>query len=331
MDEALFRRLKELNEDFRQFMGRDVGTFFCPILHKDEAVEICKGHVLPQSTNGSGPWVPQRKDVDNTFGKLCEANLNTVQARNKADVDFLCEKKLSQATKPKIVIKGKEVEHYRTNGIRRVDTHTPLIVEVNGREVANFNVKIDTTVASTVNSNNFEIRLGKDFSPEVWATALKAAHLTMFKLMGYKHVFSPSGTLLGDVLRELFLQASLKGTNTRELLQRSFKENEYLVWPIATSRRIESSINSKRFWICLQSSGTPFALGVLVVIGRDAFCVVTPCDQSIDTYFSFLKTPPVSVAVKEVLFNNDDPSNSHWGINEEEPTRIPILSSIPSV
>lgn len=324
MEPNIQTRQAEFNSDYERVAGRAIRNFFCPILRIDSPVNIIRGHVLPQSTNGAGPWVPQREDVDNTFGSLFESNLRTAQARDRPAIDFLCDKNLNRATKPAVTIDGIKVGYYTTNGVKRVKGHTPLVVEVGGSVVANFNMKVDLSIASSVNTSNFDIRLNKDFSPEVWAAATKAAHLTLFNFMGYKHVLSPSGDLLSDILSKLYKEAlSTKDHST--LLRQFFNQNEFLVRPIKTQLEIESSIVSKRFWICLGSNGRPFSLVVLVRFGKDLFCVFTPCDAgSIDVYFSFLQSPPASVAIKEVLFN-DDSTNPTWGINEDEPLRVSIL------
>jgi hypothetical protein len=69
-----------------------------------------------------------------------------------------------------------------------------------------------------------------------------------------------------------------------------------------------------------------FAFGVLIPASPDdGFCVWLPSclGKTIDTYFSFLKEPPTSIAVKLIQFC---PANAekeaHWATSNEEPIRL---------
>ena len=69
-----------------------------------------------------------------------------------------------------------------------------------------------------------------------------------------------------------------------------------------------------------------FAFGVLIPAGPDdAFCVWLPSclGKTINTYFSFLKEPPPSLAVKMIHFcPADDERGVHWSTSNEEPIRL---------
>ncbi len=72
-----------------------------------------------------------------------------------------------------------------------------------------------------------------------------------------------------------------------------------------------------------------FAIGVLIPASpNDAFCVWLPSchGKTIDTYFSFLKEPTPSIAVRWIEFClADDGSEPHWWMSTEEPIRMDLL------
>jgi hypothetical protein len=58
------------------------------------------------------------------------------------------------------------------------------------------------------------------------------------------------------------------------------------------------------FLTLLTGRNEVFALGVVIRAGPDRFCVFLPtdCGKSVNTYFNFLKEPPVSVRAKATRF-----------------------------
>ncbi len=71
-----------------------------------------------------------------------------------------------------------------------------------------------------------------------------------------------------------------------------------------------------------------FATGVLIPASPDdAFCVWLPSchGRTIDTYFSFLKEPPPSIAVRMIRFcPADGEREAHWSTPNEEPIRLDL-------
>lgn len=64
--------IEQLKADFESVTGKPFRHFFCPILHVDEEVALCRGHVVPESLGGKAK-VLQRADVDQGFGSFFEA------------------------------------------------------------------------------------------------------------------------------------------------------------------------------------------------------------------------------------------------------------------
>lgn len=53
MDKALAHRLRYLREDFSEVVGKPFEHFYCPVLFRDEEVELCKAHIVSAAFPGS--------------------------------------------------------------------------------------------------------------------------------------------------------------------------------------------------------------------------------------------------------------------------------------
>src|SRR5215213_7730420 len=99
MNKAGRAKLEKLRADFAATTGEPFENFFCPILFRDERVELCRAHIINQAFRGSDPtWTIQRKDVDGFYGSLFEADFSVLQHRGKYDhpIDVLTDPKLSR-------------------------------------------------------------------------------------------------------------------------------------------------------------------------------------------------------------------------------------------
>lgn len=92
MHPEIVERVERLNNDFERVQGYRFSHFFCPILLVDEEASLCRGHIIPQSTDGPGSWIPQREDVDNTLGAKLEEHLSRLDLRQSKAQDLLLNK-----------------------------------------------------------------------------------------------------------------------------------------------------------------------------------------------------------------------------------------------
>ena len=66
LDREVQKKLSALNADYKAVSDRDAEHFFCPILYRDEQVDLCKAHIINSSFRDSDrTWTVQRTDVDN--------------------------------------------------------------------------------------------------------------------------------------------------------------------------------------------------------------------------------------------------------------------------
>src|SRR5436305_14636020 len=98
-------QLKVLRYDYEEATRSPFDYFFCPILFKDERVELCMGHVVSDCIpNSSGARVVQRKDVDGFYGAAVEADFATViEAGSRTAKDAVFDPELSKKLKPRIL------------------------------------------------------------------------------------------------------------------------------------------------------------------------------------------------------------------------------------
>src|SRR5262249_7553044 len=133
------------------------------------------------------------------------------------------------------------------------------------------------------------------FVPAIIASVLKAAHLTMFNLIGYKHVFSTAGLYLAGILRDFY--EKFKHSTKRNLagdLAAAFRPHASLISPMILKNPsvLAGTAIDNRLVAAIGGTEGMFATGVLIPANPDdAFCVWLPSGhgKTIDTYFGFLK------------------------------------------
>lgn len=97
MERPLKSWLKELLTDYSKIGNPPFKHFYCPILFKDENVELCKGHIVNSAfQESSRKWIVQRKDGDNFFGSKFESDFNLLQVNDNLSVsDKLMDKRFN--------------------------------------------------------------------------------------------------------------------------------------------------------------------------------------------------------------------------------------------
>jgi hypothetical protein len=170
-----------------------------------------------------------------------------------------------------------------------------------------------------------EIVVDRDFTLAMIAGLLKAAHLTLFRMLGYSYALSPGGRLIGkDVLGRFIDDFRGKPSRARPELESYFREWRNAVRPIVSigANNYRGTVDDGSVLEIRSSSGTPFAIGVFIRTNDDFHLVIVPGNDNADslaTYLSFIKSPPNSFAAKHVRYNRD---SECWETNRDEPTRF---------
>jgi len=305
--ESCKRVLDILREDFVAHGHAPFKHFFCPILHEDIEAELCQGHIIPKDFGNA--WVPQRSDVDRFYGSRAEAAfIACLQDRGIVTTALLLDKDKSKKHGPKIIVDGNVIEHYFPKDLSKIPADHAKARFVGGdgqilRDVA-FKLtpeQLDAIEKLAGEGKELEVVIDRDYLPAFTAALIKAAHLTMFALFRYEWVFSVSGCDLAAILRKFYLENCDKPkAQVDGPLKEYFSKHLQMVKPFfaVDPSLLAGTINDRRIVAFVNGNNRPYLIGIMVKVGDDTFVVFAPAsDDTIDTYFSFLKCPPASVAM----------------------------------
>jgi hypothetical protein len=333
MSARLHARVESLRADFQAETGFPFKHFYCPFLHVDELVPLCEGHIINEALGACSAWVPQRQDFDTFFGSKVEADfISAVQDRSKAAFQKWIDPKLNRRYRPQLYSKGVPVEYYIPKQFKAGPGHTPLLVTSTGGDIlCNLVIKKAPDEVKELHGTDLQVVAVPPvtFVPAIIASVLKAAHLTMFDLIAYKHVFSAAGLYLAHILRGFFekFRYSKKRSLSKELTA-AFRPHASLISPMILKDPsvLAGTAIDNRLLAAIGSTEGMFAIGVLIPAGPDdAFCVWLPSGhgKTIDTYFCFLRQPPPSIAVRTIQFcPATGEREGHWLTPNQEPIRI---------
>lgn len=320
-----------LKANYFQTTGRRFEHFACPILMIDEHAELMDGHIIPANQEVCNKWVPQRADVDSFYGSVAEADFKIAADIIDGSLSFsdLLVARPARAPKVQLQVAGKNVDYYfPKSGADPVPGHTvgQLHVGAEERPVA---FKISEEELFSQDEREFKVVLDHDATPEVTATVLKAAYLTLFAIEGYHCTVTAAGQLLSDILRAPIVGGRGKRPGQlRTDIRKHFSTYTNMIRPVIRpdGASFNGSILDRRFFACLGASGRVFAVGVLVPMKSDFFCVFLPTDQDpqLTTYTGFLNEPPPSVSttlMEAVRTGDSDPFEFEWHVSPK-PTRI---------
>jgi hypothetical protein len=335
MNKRLKARVEMLKADFQGETGAPFNHFYCPFLHVDEAVPLCEGHIINKAFGTCNAWVPQRQDFDNFFGSRVEADfISAVQDRSKTAFEKWIDASLNRRYRPQLFSNGRAVEHYITKEIKPVPGHTPLVVTNRGGDIlGKLVIKKAPGEVKALHATDMQVVAvpPATFVPAIIASVLKAAHLTMFNLIGYKHVFTTAGHYLAGILKDFY--EKFKNSRKRNLaddLAAVFRPHTSLISPMILNNLsvLAGTAIDNRLLAAIGATEGMFAIGVLIPASPDdAFCVWLPSGhgKTIDTYFGFLKEPPPSVSVKLIQFcPADSEHEAHWSTSKEDPIRLEL-------
>lgn len=319
-DVDIAEELERLRVDFANIdeESRSFEHFYCPILFRDEETELCKGHIVNESIRDScRAWVVQRKDVDNFYGALVESKFTALVNSDGITVEkVLANARLRKVIQPSFIVDGEKVSYYEA-GAHTASIHPTIAFMQGGTEFAKIALKISED--RLPDSAKLQIEINHDFIPHTVASLIKAAHLTMFKTFGYQYVFSAAGQDAAEILRSFYDDHKDTASDEKQsAMRRYFYQFAGRVIPLGgfTPDLVRGSIEDRRFLVCRGSSGTFFALGVLIRTAKQMSVVFLAPDNatSMDTYINFVSNmskPRFHYHLAE--FVSDTPQEpAHW-------------------
>ncbi|WP_423924475.1 hypothetical protein [Candidatus Palauibacter sp.] len=312
MDSAGKERLELINTDYRRVQGREPEAFYCPILYRDENVELCKAHVVNESFPESDrTWTIQRADVDSWFGSMFEADFVRLKYRERLRVlDVLADPELTRQLRPKFALEGEEVGHYAING-PVPDQFSPVLVD-HEFEPVELVLKLSPEELLAAEDKKWDVAFEQDLRLPALVALLKAAHLTLFHRMGYKYALSSGGHFLGRKVLGDFFERTVGLSRTDVLLEarNHFKEFRNLVRPmVSPATDFAGTVTDGLFYVCMDSEG-PWAIAVFVRTGRHMHTVLVPVFDKVEPAARFIRFLERSSARFEASLTRD--MGEHW-------------------
>lgn len=290
MDSALQARVQELRRDHEAVAGEPFNHFVCPTLFRDEPTELCKGHIVPEAF-GAGPWTVQRKDIDGWFGTIFESQFADYRHRDATHESTFLDDVLAKRLRPRIEVDGRVVEYYVPRG--PVPAHHSAITYLTALGSKTLALKISPEELSRLKvTGAWRTVVEYDLRLSAFVTLLKAGHLTMFDLMGYKYALSPIGRYLGSVLGS-FYEANAGKSDRQEILANArvhFNPYTAMVRQLGNDGLpFEGTAFDHKFFFCV---GVP-AILILVQVGSTLNGVLIPNFREGEqgAFDEFLKNP----------------------------------------
>lgn len=304
--------LHAFQKDFEAATGESWQGFFCPITYEHGIGEgLMDGHILPEKIKKAvRTTVIQRSDVDNKFGSTVEPAL----------IDFVNSLKY---TKEEILNKAKSVTVTTDDGAK-ADTFvaspkaSPPFPKVglldDGKVIGSPHVRISPEDLGAKGQLQVEGRMEMSASA-CTCTMLKAAHLAMFKLMGYRYIFEPHGELVGRQLA-----AFLNDLDPKSNAAQYFAKFEGCWNFISGDNFPFETLRDRRVLIHTESKAGPFGMSCAFKMNDKTFIVTTPfCPHedrvavALDCYDRYLRDR----AMLQTMFVADLPAFGTMEIGEQ--------------
>lgn len=323
-------RVEVLRSDFEEVTGAPFEHFYCPILYRDEPVELCKAHIVNRVLEGvPRAWTVQRKDVDNHFGSKFESGFTALADYEDIMAQGgLTGKRLPSQFKTRVLAGSEEISYFSARrppgpeftALRVSDKHPWIFLKRTPEEV------------DRLRDDPWCIETTADLSVSVAVTAIKSAHLTLFGLLGYAYALSCGGRLvgaevLGSLLRET-VSCSLR--EAEERARTILREWAHVVRPMKGGAwGVGGTIRDGSLLIAWTGSGNPWGAIVRVAFQDNDFAVLLPCSWRVDemvTYLDFMRNGHEEIRVK---VGELDPERGQLGVSERDfPLRWPKSDAV---
>ena len=319
-------RLERLRADFERVTGSPFKHFFCPILYRDEPVELCRGHVVNRAFEGAPrAWTVQRKDVDNQFGSRFESAFTALSQFDQVLAEGgLGESELPPSFKTRVLVGDEEIPYFDAKswpgsaftGMNMVDSKRTVYLKKTPEEI------------SRLLDEHWCIETTADLSVPAGVTLIKSAHLTLFALLGYQYALTCGARLVGgDVLGRIFRETiACRVGEAEERARAILGEWRHMVRPLLRGAPLaRGTIEDRSLLVAWTGSGYPWAAIVSVPLGGgESFAVMLPCSSRPDdmvTFLDFMRNEREEIRVSPVWVER---GGRQFGVSEPDfPLRWP--------
>lgn len=291
-------KLRDLRAEFEEVTGKAFSHFYCPVLFRDEDVELCKAHIVNEAFSSVGRhWTVQRADVDGFYGRCFESDFVDIQYQGQITAaTSMVDKTLAKKFRPQILVKGRPVPYYYPpEATPTVTDHAKVQLEGDHGTVE-VRLKLTPKALEATDAADFEIRVERDLRLPALVSLIKVAHLTLFRMLGYRYALSAGGRFMGrSILGEFYLQNYHLGKKiVVEKAQTYFEEFSNLVRPVISHNpRLEGTVADNLLYVCETTSNVPWAFMVFARTTNALHAVVVPIFEHPDgiaRFMSFLKS-----------------------------------------
>ena len=275
MNTVLKRKLDKLRSDYQAVTGSPFSHFYCPILFQDDDTELCEAHIVNKAfAESDRSSTVQRADVDNFYGRLFEADFEKAQYWKIPPDQIIADSSLSNKLRPEILLGGEVIEYFLARG--PVPNHFTVAITDGGVRLG---LKIDLDDATAAIGKGCEMRIGQDARLAALVSLLKAAHLTLFDLLGYRYALSQGGRFLGrTVLGDFFLQnQSLGRADVLKNAVSHFAEFANMLRPLSDSPvEVRGTASDGLLFVCFLEPQTLWAYIVFIRTCKEVHAVLVP-------------------------------------------------------
>ena len=304
--------LEAIRADYAAVQGRACSFFMCPILLRDEPCELMDGHILNKAFRvAARSTVIQRKDVDNHFGSTIEPDLINRLKNEHANKEqwFEKEKRLFVAGND-----GKEIPLLHQGSIKggifpRID----LLTDDNSIwGSAYLKASADDLCAQNQIFVGYKYRARNGAVLGSW---MKIAYLTMFKLFGYRYVYSAAGESIRNSLGA-FVTTNKKNTDSDQAFGHFSGACGSVRGPAVGELR--ETLTDRAIWVRMIGE-TIFGITLLFRINNTMHSVTVPWGEAPAKHYERLMNDPMY------------PHEMRWGVAhcrdlriESTPLTVPI-------
>ncbi len=292
----LQRDLERLRIDYARKDGKPFKHFFCPMLLSDQEAELCLGHVVNEGIpDSSRAKVVQRADVDKWYGAMFEADfVALMQAKGCSLPDLLSNASLYKKLKPQVRRDGKQVRHYRHDS-PKAPNHTPIRLDHEAGGVFQFALDMHPDEVQASLHASWEIAVDVDCRLPALVTLIKAAYLSLFRVLGYAYALSPAGIMVGhDLLGRFYLDnVGKRKDDIRAAAVKFFQPYVNMVRPIMmySGEAPRGTVDDLKVKACFTTSRRAYAIIVCVKTKHSLNAVLMPAFDDPDAvrpYLDFL-------------------------------------------
>ncbi len=301
--------LERHRADYAAFTGSSFEHFFCPITFEDAPAKLIRGHIINEGFKGSpNAWVIQRGAADHYYGAYFEGDFELTQHTIGATpLDYLFDKKLFNSMAPSLLIKGERRRYFIRENKPPPPGFEIAVIEYKGRELE-LCLQATPEELETV-ATEWTVDRGRDLRLPALVSLIKAAHLSMFSLFGYRYALSYAGRFIGEDILGKFYRVNQRTKTKREVQRRAFpffKPFMHMIRPIQPgTTEMEGTLSDGLVSLCASASGEPWAMVIFIKTGelRNAALIPYPENaEAFGTYLDFLKNDRENIHVMRGVY-----------------------------